>query len=213
MNCAALTVMAELVLAVLVPSLRSALVTVKVPLVLKATAKLCVPLANAALAGKVAVESLEVIPTLSVIVFTRFQFVSTALTVTLKPVKADCALGVPLLPEVLPGAAVSPGASTCNFTNAPAFTVTLPLVFAVNVPAASVAVIVRVPAPLKVKLDKVFVPATNVMFPAAAPLSSAILALLSELLIMTLGVAVLMTFQLASTALTTMPFAIALAAV
>src|SRR6266446_4391928 len=33
------------------------------------------------------------------------------------------AAGVPLLPVALPGAAVSPGTSTCNFTNAPAVTV------------------------------------------------------------------------------------------
>src|SRR5438552_560607 len=51
------------------------------------------------------------------------------------------------------------------------------------------------------------------MFPAVAPLSSAIVALASELAIVTLVVAVLTTFQLASTALTTIPLAIAVAAV
>src|SRR5438876_2541120 len=51
------------------------------------------------------------------------------------------------------------------------------------------------------------------MFPAVAPLSSAIVALASELVIVTLVVAVLTTFQLASTALTTIPLAIAVPAV
>ena len=97
-----------------------------------------------------------------------------------------------------------------NFTAAPALTVTLALKFAVNEPPAFVAVIVRVPAVSKVKLDKVPVPATKLMFPAVAPLSSAIVALASEEVIATLGVAVLTTFQLASTALTTIPLAIAL---
>src|SRR5207245_1866829 len=79
--------------------------------------------------------------------------------------------------------------------------------------AASVAVTVRVPAVLKVKLDKVRVPATSVRLPAVTPLSSAIVALLSVLLIVTLGVALLTTFQFASTALTTIPLAIAVPAV
>src|SRR5437867_3858777 len=68
---------------------------------------------------------------------------------------------------------------------------------------------VRVPAVLKVKLDKMRVPATNVRWPAVAPLSSAMAALLSELLMVTLGVALDTTFQLASTALTTRRLAMA----
>src|SRR5438876_11061831 len=51
------------------------------------------------------------------------------------------------------------------------------------------------------------------MFPAVAPLSSAIVALASELVTVTLVVAVLTTFQLASTALTTIPLTIAVPAV
>src|SRR5436309_2679722 len=47
------------------------------------------------------------------------------------------------------------------------------------------------------------------MFPAVAPLSSALVALVSELLIVTLGVAVLTRLQLAASALTTIPLAIA----
>src|SRR5438445_1459 len=101
-NCAVLTVMAGLVLAVLLPSVRSLAVRVKLPLVLKKTGKFCVPDANAALAGRVAVVSLAVIPTRSVTVFTRFQLASTALTVTVNPVKALCGAGTPLFPEAVP---------------------------------------------------------------------------------------------------------------
>src|SRR5207248_2413961 len=118
-----------------------------------------------------------------------------------------------VLPVAVPGAAISPGNRICSLVAAPAFTVTLALALAVNVPPASVAVMVRVPTVLKVKLDKVRVPATRVMFPAMAPLSSALTALVSVLLIVTLGPALVTTFQLASTALTTMPLAIAVPAV
>src|SRR5439155_18163552 len=72
---------------------------------------------------------------------------------------------------------------------------------------------VRVPAVLKVKLERVRVPATKVMLPAVAPLSSAMAAFVSVLLMVTLGVALLTRFQLASTALTTIPLAIAVPAV
>src|SRR5207237_545430 len=91
--------------------------------------------------------------------------------------------------------------------------VTLALVLAVSTAAASVAVMVRVAAVLKVKLDKVRVPATSVRLPDVTPLSSAIVALLSVLLIVTSGVALLTTFQFASTALTRTPLAIAVPAV
>ena len=92
-------------------------------------------------------------------------------------------------------------------------TANVALALAVNVPPASVAVMVRVPTVLKVKLAKVRVPATRVMFPAVPPLSSGMVALESELVIVTFVVAVLTTFQLASTALTTIPLAIAVPAV
>src|SRR5207244_2585882 len=95
----------------------------------------------------------------------------------------------------------------------PALTVTLALVLAVSAAAASVAVIVRVPAVWKVKFDNVPVPATKVRFPFVPPLSSDITALASELVIVTFGVAVLTRFQLASTALTTIPLVIAVPAV
>src|SRR3989442_1234115 len=194
--------MGGLVLAVLLPSPTSAAVRVKLPLVPKKTVKLCVPDASAELGGKVAVESLAVMPTVSVTVFTAFQLASTALTVRLKLLKAICGVGVPVLPLAVPGATVSPGARSCSFAKAPALTVTAVLMLAVSVPAASVAVMVHVPPVLKVKLDKVRVPEANVRLPAAAPLSSAIAALPSELVMVTFGVAVATTFQLASTAVT-----------
>src|SRR5438477_153138 len=95
------------------------------------------------------------------VLLTRFQLASTALTVTVNGVPAVWAVGVPVLPVAVPGAAVSPGNRICRFTNAPTFTVTLALVFGVNEPAASVAVTAREPTVLKVKLDKVPVPATR----------------------------------------------------
>src|SRR3989441_275842 len=191
----------------------SVAVTVQLPAVLRVTLKFFVPAAKAALAGNVALASVEVIPAVSVMVLTTFQFASTALTVAVKAVPAIWAVGAPVLPVAVPGTVDSPGASNCNFTNAPALIVTLALVLAVSAAAASVAVTVRVPAALKVKLDKEAVPATRPRFPAVTPLSSAMVALASELVIVTFGVAVLTTFQLASTALTTIPLAIAVPAV
>src|SRR5437016_171393 len=162
-NCAAPTVIAGLVLAVLLTSVRLLAVKVKLPLVPKKTVNVCVPAASAAFDGNSAVASVEVIPTVSVTELTTFQLVSTALTVTLKLVLAVCALGAPVLPVALPGEAASPGTSNCSFTNAPALTVTLELVLAVK--PAALAVRVWLAAVLKVRLDKVRVPETSVMFP------------------------------------------------
>src|SRR5438552_9663521 len=119
----ALTVTGELVLAVLVPSVMSLAVTVCPPAVLSVTLAVRAPAVNAPLAGSVALESLEVMPTVCVTVLTRFQFASTALTVTLNAVPVGWEVGVPVLPVTLPGAAVSPGTSTCSLTNAPTLTV------------------------------------------------------------------------------------------
>ena len=113
------------------------------------------------------------------------------------------------MPLALPGDAVSPGTSNCNFAKDPTPTVTPALVPDWRAPAESLAVIVWVPALLKVKLAKWPVPDASVKLPAVAPLSSEMLALLSELVIVTLVVALVMTFQLASTAFTVMPLAIA----
>src|SRR5262249_50945280 len=94
---------------------------------LSVTLKARVPLTRAALAGKVAFASLEVIETVSLVLI-KFQFASTALTVTLKAVPAVSASGVPVLPELVPGAAVSPGTSTCSLAKAAALTVIAELV-------------------------------------------------------------------------------------
>src|SRR5262249_26690092 len=103
---------------------------------------------------------LAVIPTVSV-ALTRFQLASTALTVTLKLVKALCAVGVPVLPVALPAEAVSPGTSNCSFTNGPALTVMAGLVLAVLVPSViSVAVPVRLRVVLLVRV-KLCVPLTG----------------------------------------------------
>src|SRR5438477_231520 len=187
--------MAGLVLAVLAPSVMSLAVTVRLPAVFRVTLKFFVPATNAALAGNVAFTSLEVIPTVSVIVLTRFQLASTALTVTVKGVPAVWAVGVPVLPVPVPGAAVSPGARSCSFVNAPAFTVIDGLVLAVFVPSVmSLAVTVRLPAVFRVTLN-VLVPATNAALAGNA-------AFTSLEVIPAVSVTVLTKFQLASTALT-----------
>lgn len=108
-NTAAFTVMAALVLAGLVISVTSEAVTVALPIVLRVTLKLLVPAASAAFAGKVALLSEELRLIVSVALLTRFQFASTAFTVTLKGLPPFCAAGVPVLPEAVPGAAASPG--------------------------------------------------------------------------------------------------------
>src|SRR5664280_3274455 len=117
-----LTAIAALMLAVLVPSSMSVAVTVRLPRVLKATLNVLVPDASTAFAGSVAAGSLEVIPTRS-FEPTAFHCASTALTVTSKAVPRDWGEGVPVLPVVVPGAAVSPGTSTWSLANAPALTV------------------------------------------------------------------------------------------
>jgi hypothetical protein len=113
----------------------------------KVTLNVCVPAANAAFAGNVAAVSLEVMLTVSVIVLSRFQFASTALTVTLKAPPTFCPMGVPVFPEAVPGAAVSPGINNWSFVKAPGLTVTEGLVFA-TMPecVTSEAVSVAVPA-------------------------------------------------------------------
>ena len=110
------------------------------------------PATSAAFAGSAAFGSVEVIPAVSVDE-TMFQFASTALTVTENGVPAVRADGVPVFPVALPGAAVSPGTSSCSFVNAPALTVVEGEVLAVLVASVmSVAVRVGVPAVLRVTL-------------------------------------------------------------
>ncbi len=168
--------------------------TVALPAVLRVALKVLLPFTSAALDGSTALVSVEVIATVS-LVFTAFQFASTPLTVTVNAVPAFCAAGVPIFPLAVPGAAVSPGASSCNFANGPALTVIAALVLIVLVPSVtSLAVTVELPAVLSVTLN------------VCAPLTSAVfagkLALLSEEVIPTVSVAFVTTFQLASTALT-----------
>src|SRR5436190_5780197 len=127
-------------------------------------------------------------------VLTRFQLASTALTVTLNAVPAVRAVGEPVLPVAVPGAAVSPGISNCNFANEAALTVIEEVVLAVFEPSASVAVTVREPAVLSVTL-KVCVPEANAA-------SDGRTALLSDDVIATESVAFATKFQFASTALT-----------
>ena len=84
-----------------------------------------VPATSAASAGNTACRSLEAICTVSFTLLTTFQLSSTALTVTLNAPFTYSMLGVPVLPFVVPGAAVSPGTNTCNFVNVPALTVSV----------------------------------------------------------------------------------------
>src|SRR5436190_1479828 len=196
-----LAVIDGLVFAVLVASVMSEAVIVQLPTLLKVTAKVLVPPVRAALAGWVSLASVVVMPTVSVLL-ARFQFASTALTVTLKAVPAICAAGVPVLPVALPGAAVSPGATSCSFTKAPALTVMDGLVLALLLPSVtSVAVKVREPAVLNVTL--------RVRVPETKAASAGKVALVSVEAISTVSVTVLTTFQKLSTALTVMLKAVA----
>ena len=87
-NAVALTEIAGLVLAVLLTSLRSVAVTVELPAAFKVTLKLWTPLMSAAFGGRPALLSDELIPTVSVTLLMKFQFPSTALTVTVNGLPA-----------------------------------------------------------------------------------------------------------------------------
>ena len=123
-------------------STTSVAVRVKVPLLLKDTKSGEGRAESGALAGKVAVESVEVIPTVSVTVLTRFQLVSTALTVTLTALETIWARGVPVFPLAVPGAALSPGTNSCSLANGPALTATLKEIALLKVPLVKTMVIV-----------------------------------------------------------------------
>src|ERR1017187_9889241 len=105
--------MAGLVLAVIAECVTLLAVTVWLPAVAKVTLNAAVPAASAALAGRVAPASLDVIFTVSFVLI-MFQFGSTALTVTLNGMATVCVAGDPVLPEAVPGAAVSPGTNNCS---------------------------------------------------------------------------------------------------
>jgi len=113
-----------------------------VPAVFKVAVKVFVPEINAAFEGRTALESLEVIVTLSVAPGIRFQNASTALTVRLNTEAAVCAVGVPVLPEAVPGAEDSPGSRTCKAAKAAGFTIMLLEVAFVRPEAVKLIVIV-----------------------------------------------------------------------
>ena len=140
-----LTVMAGLLLPVIPTRVTSAAVTVALPAVLSVRLKFLVPLTSAVLAGNTALASVEESATVS-LVFTTFQFASTALTMTLKAVPAAWAEGVPVLPLTVPGAADSPGASNCNLVKDPGATTTLLEVALVKVPLVKTMFIVSATA-------------------------------------------------------------------
>src|SRR6059036_2119805 len=191
-NTPGFTVIRGLVFSVFVPSVISVAVRVLVPAVFSVTLHVCVPEPSAAFAGMVALVSVEVIPTVCVELM-RFQFASTAFTVTKNAVPAVWAFGVPVLPLPVPGAAVSPGTKSCSFTNVPG-TVIEGLVFAVMAGVViSLAVTVQFPAVFSVTL-KALVPATRAAFPGRpAPPSLEVIPTVSV---------ELTTFQFASTAFT-----------
>src|SRR5438876_915385 len=170
--CEELTAIDGLVLGDLLASVTLVAVTVKLPLVPKVTLKAFVPATRSEFVGRVAVVSLLVILIVSVAVLIRFQFAYTALTVTLKAGKATWGRGVPVLPEAVPGAAVSPGNRTCNFVTAPALTVKAGLVFAdLVLSVISLALRVALPAVFKVML-KVLVPELRTALPGMVELLS-----------------------------------------
>ena len=137
----------------------------------RVTEKVFVPATSAAFAGSVALASVEVMPTVSVEV-TRFQFASTALTVTLNDEPAVWAVGRAGLAGAVPGAAVSPGIRIWSFANAPALIVVDGLVLAVIAPLLmSVAVKVFEPAVFGVT-EKVLVPATSAALAGSVALAS-----------------------------------------
>src|SRR2546422_2434935 len=121
-----------LVVALLLPSVTSVALKVCEPAVLSVTLSVRVPETKAASAGKVALASVEAISTVSVMVLTTFQKLSTALTVMLKAVAAVLEVGVPVLPLAVPGAALSPGTSSWSLAKAAGLTTMLPEVAAVR---------------------------------------------------------------------------------
>ena len=189
-----LTVIDGLVFELFEPSVASVAVMVALAAVMNVTLKDFVPATSAALDGRTAFTSEEVTATVSVAVFTRFQLASTALTVTLNGVPAFCEPGVPVLPVVLPGDTVSPGAKSCSLANDPGLTVMEGLVFNAIAECVTLdAVTVALPAVLRVTL-KLFVPFTRAAFAGKDAFASLeVIATVSLVVIR---------FQLASTAFT-----------
>jgi hypothetical protein len=105
----------------------AAAVMVALPAVVNVTEKVLVPDTSADAPG-IALPLDAVKVTLFVAVVTTFQLASTPFTIALNAVPAVWAVGVPVLPVVEPGAAVSPGNNICSLFSAPALTLKLLLV-------------------------------------------------------------------------------------
>ena len=116
-------------------------VIVAVPLVFSVTCSCAVPPARFASPAVTPAASVVARWTRSVAA-TGFQLWSTAVTVTVNGVPAVCSPGVPVRPEGVPGAEVSPGSSAWSCAKAPAPTAKLP-----EVPAVLPAAACRVPLP------------------------------------------------------------------
>lgn len=85
------------------------------------------PVTSELLAGRIAAPSLDVTPTVRVAAV-GFHTSSTALTITLKGTPTVCTVGMPVLPTDVPGAATSPGSSSCSLAKGPTITAKLLLV-------------------------------------------------------------------------------------
>ena len=138
---ALLTAINGLVL-VLAASALSVAVTELLLAVLRVTLNVCVPALNAASTGNVAARSDDVMRMASEIELRKFQFASTALTVTVKGTPSVSGVGVPVFPLSVPGAAASPGTSNCTFANAPALTAKLELATPATVPSVAASAVV-----------------------------------------------------------------------
>src|SRR2546426_11073954 len=97
----------------------SVAVRVALPTVLRVALKILLPDTRLALAGRLAMLSVAVRPTVCETLLTTFQLASTALTVTLKATPEVRAVVGPVLPVAVPGAAGSPRAPHLRFTEAP----------------------------------------------------------------------------------------------
>src|SRR6266542_1723347 len=193
-NAPGFTVTAGLVLAATAVCVMFEAVSVRLPTVLSVTLKVWVPATSAALEGKAAFASLEVMPTVSLVLI-GFQQPSTALTVTVKAVPAVCAVGVPVLPVALPGAAVSPGNNSCSLASVPGVIVMGGLVSLVFEPSVTlVAVMVQLPLVQLVRV-KDLVPETKAVLVGK-------MSFVSVQSRPTKSLTMLTTFQSASTALT-----------
>ena len=162
-----LIVVAGLVLAVIAPLVMSVAVKVALPAVFAVTERVLRAGDEGGVGGSVALASVEVMPTVSV-EETRFQLASTALTVTLKCCPRSERTAAPVLPEAVPGAAVSPGSRIWSLLKAAALTVVAGLVLAVIAPlVTSEAVKVEEAAVFGVT-ESVFVPATSAALAGSA---------------------------------------------